>query len=153
MPRHGVSFAFLLTLRNPSHSTLLLHPTNRFGNIVIGLLVAFDFSAILCVTNFFGVASVILEVCSFIKLRSSMPHLERPFLVPVHSIWGMALLLIPPMCIAVLVVLSSVLNNISSLPLIVGSFLLGGVLATMWSKAAGSYERSRTARTTESFEN
>ena len=58
-----------------------------FSYVIIVILIAFDITAIMAIDNFFSVASSILEILSFAKLRISQPNLPRPFKVPFVDNW------------------------------------------------------------------
>lgn len=89
-----------------------------FQVLVIGGLVAFDFSSILVVDNCFSVAGTVLELFAFLKLRYSQPELERPFRVPISNFWALCACMFAPICLGTTVFLSCFYGHGIMLPII-----------------------------------
>ncbi|KAF4672368.1 hypothetical protein FOL47_000610 [Perkinsus chesapeaki] len=91
-----------------------LHPRYRtpwfailFQLVVICVLVAFDFNAIMSVDSFLSCLSELLEIFGLVKLRWSQPDLERPFKIPIKSFWWLLIALTPCVVFGSFVVIAS----------------------------------------------
>ncbi|GAB5369833.1 hypothetical protein AAMO2058_001440300 [Amorphochlora amoebiformis] len=91
---------------------------------IISVVQAFDFDVILCIDNFFSVASVLLEIVAFLYLRYTRPHLPRPYRLPLSNI-GATILMIPIIILGILVAFAGLTNSLSSLIINVGTLVLG----------------------------
>ncbi|GMH23716.1 hypothetical protein Nepgr_025559 [Nepenthes gracilis] len=82
------------------------------------------FQEILEFLNFLYSAAMLLEFAAFIKLRISMPELQRPYRVPLQT-FGATILCIPPAFLLVLVMCFASLKTllISSIIVVLGFFL------------------------------
>jgi amino acid transporter len=79
--------------RHPKHDT----PWNAifFQLIIIAVLVAFNFNAIIAIDNFFSVCSSLLEFAAAVKLRHSRPNMPRPYKAPFSDTGLLVFLLMP----------------------------------------------------------
>jgi len=93
--------------------------------IIIGLLVAFDFNAILCIDNFFASSASILEFFAIVRLRTSQPDLARPYRIPLSTA-SLAAFLVLPTLTAAFVCYTTATDSLGS-AITIGVALLGGV--------------------------
>ena len=86
--------------RRSRHGT----PTNGIilGTAVIVVLGVSDFESLIEMLNFNYAIALLLEYCSFIKLRISKPNVERPYKIPLGTV-GCAILFAPSILLTLLV--------------------------------------------------
>jgi len=96
-----------------------------FSFAIISGLIVYDFQFVVTISNFFSVASALLELCAFYKLRCSKKTLFRPFRVPVRSCCGLILFLAFPVCVGIVVLFSSMGNTVYTLSINFGAILFG----------------------------
>ena len=120
-----------------------------FQLLIIGLLLGFDFEAIMCIDNFFSAASAVLEFAAAFALRVSQPELQRPYRVPL-STRGIALMLAPPVAISIVVMYVTMLVSPA---ITLGATALGAICCVpyLYSPCAGRWTAPRLASPNTAF--
>ena len=114
-----------------------------FTVAIIAALVAFDFSTILVIDNFFSAASAMLEIIAFLKLRRSAPHLVRPYRVPIENFSRLLVAFFVPSALGLLIMVCSFAPNWASVAINSGALVAGVVLyyaMKRWGKTSYSYK-------------
>ena len=90
------------------------------------LLAGLDFTSIITIDNFFSAGQGILEFLACLKLRVSHPDLPRPYRVPLGT-WGLLALLVIPVLISAYVLVTTFLETQFSMVLNSVALLFGVV--------------------------
>lgn len=115
-------FAYL----SPTFKTPWVAVLTSYAIVVV--LVSFDFNFILTIDNFFSVASALLEISAFVKLRwdGGVRDEGKVFYVPLG--WkSIVVALILPVSLGVFILASSILNSVESLVINACGLLFGVV--------------------------
>jgi amino acid transporter len=87
----------------------------------------FSFEQLVIVNNIVYSLTLMLTYATLIRLRYTHKDMERPFRIS-QSIWPTVMLVIPPICIALFIVGSSVFNALIQLAIVGVIFVLGSLL-------------------------
>jgi len=109
--------------KHPHFKTPLI--SVMFSFVIIAGLIVNKFAFIVGISNFFSVASALLELSAFLKLRHSKSSLHRPFEVPIQSNAGLGLFILFPFAVGLIVLLSSFGNTLKSISLNISALLFG----------------------------
>jgi amino acid transporter len=122
--------------RHPVHDT----PWHAivFQLLIIGVLVAFNFNAIIAIDNFFSVISSLLEFAAAVKLRHSRPDMLRPYKAPFSDVGLLVFLLMPSLLGLYIIWLQLSGGSIFSIIIIAVALAIGPMLAY----CAGDLEES-----------
>ncbi|KAF0691649.1 Aste57867_17179 [Aphanomyces stellatus] len=91
--------------------------------MVVVVLTAFDFTAVLVMGNVVSALSQVLLLAAAIQLRLRKPHLPRPYRVPGNAACMAAISVMPVVVLGYLI--STTLNNVAAICVVVTTILMG----------------------------
>lgn len=113
-------------LGTPQNATL-------FSMFMVMFLIMFDFRSMVVIDNFFSVASGLLEIAAFARLKRARSDLHRPYVIPgVYDDFTLFLFLVAPVAVGVFVLLSSFNDGWSSFFTLIPFLLIGFVLPSVF---------------------
>ena len=133
----------IFSKRHPTHGSPWV--SIAFTTAIIATLVAFDFSTILVIDNFFSAASAMLEILAFLKHRKSEPNLVRPYRLPIESFFWLLVAFTIPIVLGSIIMVCSFAPSWVSVAINTGA-LLAGILLYYSMKHWGNTEYTYSRR-------
>ena len=95
--------------------------------VLVALLTALDFDAIICVDNAFSAAAMALEFAALVFLRHKKPHLHRPYRIPLSTA-ALAAACAIPFCYSLFMVYLSASDSRSTCGVVALAAVIGVVV-------------------------